>query len=95
MAGYFEHTLDIRRTGSACLDLAYVAAGRFDGYFERNLKPWDMAAGILLVEESGGIVTDYRGDMVAVLKIVIFALDLLKFIRSSLKNPTLLDYLRI
>ena len=64
----FEHTLDIRRTGSACLDLAYVAAGRFDGYFERNLKPWDMAAGILLVEESGGIVTDYRGDMVAVLK---------------------------
>lgn len=53
--------LDIRRSGSAALDLAYVAAGRFDGYFERNLKPWDMAAGILLVQEAGGLVTDYEG----------------------------------
>lgn len=64
----FEHTLDIRRTGSACLDLAYVAAGRFDGYFERNLKPWDMAAGILLVEEAGGKVTDYGENSPLVLK---------------------------
>lgn len=60
----FSRSLDIRRTGSACLDLAYVAAGRCDVYFERNLKPWDMAAGILLVEESGGIVTDYKGGVV-------------------------------
>ena len=58
----YSRCLDIRRTGSACLDLAYVAAGRTDIYFERNLKPWDMAAGILLVEEAGGKVTTYDGQ---------------------------------
>ncbi|TXJ09180.1 MAG: inositol monophosphatase [Acinetobacter sp.] len=51
----------IRRGGSAALDLAYVAAGRFDGYFEVNLKPWDIAAGELLVREAGGTVVDARG----------------------------------
>lgn len=48
---------DLRRGGSAALDLSYVAAGRLDGYFERGLKPWDFAAGALLVEEAGGIVS--------------------------------------
>lgn len=48
---------DLRRMGSAALDLAYVAAGRLDGYFERGLKPWDFAAGALLVTEAGGVVT--------------------------------------
>lgn len=48
---------DLRRMGAAALDLAYVAAGRLDGYFERGLKPWDFAAGSLLVREAGGIVT--------------------------------------
>ncbi|HEX7340357.1 MAG TPA: inositol monophosphatase family protein [Rhodanobacteraceae bacterium] len=52
---------DIRRTGSAALDLAYVAAGRFDGYFELGLKPWDIAAGCLLVREAGGTYTDMAG----------------------------------
>jgi myo-inositol-1(or 4)-monophosphatase len=53
----------IRRTGSAALDMAYTAAGRFDGYWERNLKPWDLAAGIVLLREAGGIVTDIEsGD---------------------------------
>lgn len=51
--------LPIRRLGSAALDLAYVAAGRFDAYWEVTLQPWDMAAGILLVEEAGGRVTTY------------------------------------
>jgi myo-inositol-1(or 4)-monophosphatase len=51
----------IRRFGSAALDLAWVAAGRFDGFWEEDLKPWDIAAGILLVREAGGFVTDYRG----------------------------------
>ena len=51
----------IRRTGSAALDLAYVAAGRFDGFFELGLKPWDIAAGELLVREAGGLVTDGQG----------------------------------
>jgi myo-inositol-1(or 4)-monophosphatase len=48
----------IRRTGSASLDLAWVAAGRFDAFWERGLSPWDMAAGILMVREAGGLVTD-------------------------------------
>lgn len=52
----------VRRTGSAALDLAYLAAGRFDGFWELKLMPWDTAAGWLLVEEAGGIVTDFRGD---------------------------------
>jgi len=51
----------IRRLGSAALDLAWVAAGRFDGFWESNLQPWDVAAGILLVREAGGFVTDFRG----------------------------------
>ncbi|HYM85466.1 MAG TPA: inositol monophosphatase family protein, partial [Pseudoxanthomonas sp.] len=52
---------DVRRTGSAALDLAYVACGRSDGYFEAGLKAWDIAAGVLLVREAGGKVCDYRG----------------------------------
>ncbi len=52
-------TAGIRRAGSAALDLAYVAAGRMDGYWEIGLKPWDMAAGILLVQEAGGAITDF------------------------------------
>lgn len=56
----FEHSLDIRRTGSAALDLSYVACGRLDGYIERNLKPWDFAAGALILEEAGGKITNYQ-----------------------------------
>lgn len=52
---------DVRRTGSAALDLAYVAAGRVDGYFEAGVQPWDIAAGVLLVREAGGRVCDYVG----------------------------------
>lgn len=51
----------IRRNGSAALDLAWVAAGRFDGFWERNLKSWDIAAGIVLVREAGGIVSEMDG----------------------------------
>jgi myo-inositol-1(or 4)-monophosphatase len=53
---------DIRRTGSAALDLAYVAAGRLDGFFEIGLKPWDMTAGCLLVREAGGHFCDFTGQ---------------------------------
>jgi len=51
----------VRRLGSAALDLSYVAAGRLDGFWEVNLNPWDMAAGILFVREAGGMVTDFTG----------------------------------
>jgi len=54
-------TAGIRRAGAASLDLAYVAAGRFDGFWEQDLAIWDMAAGILLIQESGGLVSDFGG----------------------------------
>lgn len=57
---FFQHSRGVRRPGVASIDLAYVAAGRFDAFFETGLNPWDIAAGLLLVEEAGGVVTDYR-----------------------------------
>lgn len=51
----------VRRLGSAAADLAYVACGRFDGFFEYDLKPWDVAAGSIIVQRAGGIVSDFRG----------------------------------
>ncbi len=56
--------LCVRRAGAAALDLAYVAAGRLDGFWEPKLSAWDVAAGILMVQEAGGRVTDYRGKLV-------------------------------
>lgn len=56
------NTAGIRRAGSAALDLAYVAAGRLDGYWEFNLKPWDIAAGVVMVQEAGGIVRPLEGS---------------------------------
>ena len=57
-----QRVAGVRRFGAAALDLAFVAAGRFDGYWERDLKPWDLAAGLLLVSEAGGKVTTAEGD---------------------------------
>jgi myo-inositol-1(or 4)-monophosphatase len=56
-------TQSVRRLGSAALDLSYVASGRLDGYYERGVHAWDVAAGALIVEEAGGKVTDYRGGV--------------------------------
>ena len=68
-----EHFVDflmaargIRRFGSAALDLCYVAAGRLDGFWEVNLHPWDMAAGVLLVQEAGGTVSDFQGKPLSI-----------------------------
>ncbi|MBW5802941.1 inositol monophosphatase [Coxiella endosymbiont of Ornithodoros amblus] len=58
----FLQTNGIRRAGAAALDLAYVAAGRLDGFWEMSLRPWDMAAGILLITEAGGLVSDFKGE---------------------------------
>jgi myo-inositol-1(or 4)-monophosphatase len=53
----------LRRDGAAALDLCYVACGRFDGFWELNLSPWDTAAGALIVAEAGGRVTDFSGGL--------------------------------
>jgi myo-inositol-1(or 4)-monophosphatase len=58
---FFIDVADMRRAGSAALDLAYVAAGRMDGFWEYGLKPWDIAAGELLLKESGAMMTDFNG----------------------------------
>ncbi|MGD0511910.1 MAG: inositol monophosphatase family protein [Terriglobales bacterium] len=55
------HTHGVRRAGSAALDLCCVACGRYDGFWEFNLNPWDTAAGVLIVQEAGGMVTDFKG----------------------------------
>jgi myo-inositol-1(or 4)-monophosphatase len=61
MEAAFERFEDLRRPGAASLDLAWVAAGVFDGFFELGLSPWDVAAGALLIQEAGGVVTDWSG----------------------------------
>jgi len=61
MKDFMQRAQGIRRTGSAALDLCYVACGRLDGFWEWKLKPWDVAAGALIVQEAGGQVSDFRG----------------------------------
>jgi len=61
-AAFSLRTQGVRRLGSAALDLAYVAAGRLDGFWELKLNPWDVAAGALLVQEAGGRATNVRGE---------------------------------
>ena len=60
----FMRCADVRRTGSAAIDLANVAAGRIDGFFEMRLSPWDIAAGYLLIKEAGGVMTDHDGNII-------------------------------
>lgn len=73
-----------RRLGSAAIDLAYVARGSFEGFYEENLKPWDTAAGKLLVEEAGGMLTDYRGEPYSIYSKTIIASN--KKVHDSLLN---------
>jgi myo-inositol-1(or 4)-monophosphatase len=61
MAAMMKNTAGIRRAGSAALDLCDVAAGRFEGFWEISLSPWDVAAGVLMVREAGGVVTALDG----------------------------------
>jgi myo-inositol-1(or 4)-monophosphatase len=61
LADFIRRAVDVRRAGSAALDLCYVACGRFDGFWEWKLHPWDTAAGTLIVREAGGTVSDLRG----------------------------------
>jgi len=65
-ANFIMNAQGVRRDGAAALDLAYVACGRFDGFWEEGLKPWDVAAGALLVEEAGGRVSNYAGGPLSI-----------------------------
>src|SRR3954468_20748351 len=82
-----QRVAGVRRFGSAALDLAWLAAGRFDGYWERDLKPWDIAAGILLVTEAGGKVTtaDEEDDMLATGSICAANLEIHPLLSDRLK----------
>lgn len=83
---YMQRTHGLRRMGSAAVDLVYVACGRFEAFFEYNLKPWDVAAGTLIVQEAGGIVTDFKngndyifgGEILAANRIHEEALEVIK-----------------
>ena len=70
---FIRKGIPVRRLGSAAIDLCWVAAGRFDGFFEHKLQAWDSAAGFLIVEEAGGKVTDYKGDRYSPYQPQIFA----------------------
>jgi myo-inositol-1(or 4)-monophosphatase len=87
LEGFFQTTRGIRRPGVASVDLAYVAWGRFDAFFETGLSPWDVAAGMLLVEEAGGVVTDYTDGPSPV-----FARQILA--SNGLIHPDMLEALR-
>ena len=82
-AAIAQATSGIRRPGAAAIDLAWVAAGRFDGFWELNLAPWDLAAGALLVREAGGIVTDLDGNE-----------DILRHTSIVAGNPDMYAWLR-
>ncbi len=85
---FLEKCLGVRRLGAAAMDLSYVACGRFEAYWEFNLKPWDMAAGMLLVEEAGGKVTNFSGTPIDVNR----PIQLLS--SNGLIHPTLLKIFR-
>lgn len=88
-----ERTAGVRRFGVASLDLCYVAAGRFDGFWERGLKPWDIAAGTLIVREAGGFATGIEGEPLALEGRTILAANdelhgtLVKLFRDALATP--------
>lgn len=89
---FYPKTRGIRRIGTAAVDLAYTACGRFEGYFEYGLSPWDVAAGILLVREAGGQICDYQGDNAPIDSKSIIAAnkgvfdDVLKVIQHNISN---------
>ena len=82
----FKINLNTRKYGSAALDMAYVAAGRFDGYFQDNLNIWDIAAGIILVKESGGKINEINYDTVSKLKIIASSNSIYEKMSEKLEN---------
>jgi myo-inositol-1(or 4)-monophosphatase len=66
LTDFLFHSRGVRRDGSAAIDMAYVACGRFDGFWEEGLNPWDVAAGTLLIEEAGGMISYYDGSKISI-----------------------------
>lgn len=66
LTDFLLNSRGVRRDGSAAIDMAYVACGRFDGFWEEGLNPWDVAAGVLFIGEAGGLVTDYKGSPLSI-----------------------------
>ena len=81
-----ELDLPYRKSGCAALDLAYVASGRYDGYFQHNLNLWDIAAGILIVKEAGGVINDIDINAKNNLKIIASTSDINKKLNDKLSN---------
>ncbi len=86
--GIIEKKIDIpyRKSGSAALDMAYVASGRFDGYFQNNLNLWDIAAGIILVEEAGGVVNEINLNNHKDIKVIASSTDISGKLVEKLSN---------
>jgi myo-inositol-1(or 4)-monophosphatase len=81
-----EPDLPYRKSGCAALDLAYVASGRYDGYFQDNLNLWDIAAGIILVKEAGGIVNEIDLSIHKNIKIIASSTDISTKFKEKLNN---------
>ena len=83
--GKIKHETDItcRRSGCAALDMAYIACGRYDGYFQRNLNLWDIAAGIIIVKEAGGIINEINLSSLKSIKVLASSAEInTKFIKK-------------
>lgn len=89
LARVMKEVAGIRRMGAAALDFAYVAASRGQGFFEKDLQPWDMAAGMLIVREAGGVVTDWSGedDMMSNTEVVVAMPGVHAALLALVKNP--------
>ena len=81
-----ELALPYRKSGCAALDLAYVASGRYDGYFQRNLNLWDIAAGILLVKEAGGVINEIDLSINENIKIIASSPDINSKLLEKINN---------
>ena len=85
---YVNNNIDFpnRKSGCAALDMAYVASGRYDGYFQNNLNLWDIAAGIILIKEAGGIINDIDLNIVNNIKIIASSTDINAKLLKKLDN---------
>ena len=82
----FEINFPYRKSGCAALDMAYVASGRYDGYFQKNLNLWDIAAGIILIKEAGGIINEINLSEVKNIKVIASNSDISSKFNEKLNN---------